>query len=509
MNRLALLAALLAAMPAMAQEITWPREIYNPRPLDGDLVLPMPCGGAMVFRRVETPSRPGALEDRQVVLGSDDEETSYAEYLRTEYLAGSFTDPRSQARYYWIGKYEVTRDQYAVLDGETCPQPTPDGRLPFVGASWYDGVRFGQRYSVWLGRSARAQLPREGEALGFIRLPTDAEWEFAARGGAVVDAAQFRARVFPMSEPMARYVWFQGSQSAQGNVHPVGQLMPNPLGLFDMLGNAAEVILDPYRLTRGDRMHGQAGGFVLRGGDYQTPQARIRASMRLEIPHLNPETGGPQRLPFAGFRVVIAAPLTTSLARTDDLRRAWDELAQRRRLDPQADAVALLDRLIEQAVEPGLRESLQRIKQTLIADRFARDQAGGRAARSAIGAGAVLIRAVRDFDGRVASTRALVAALTIADPNNVRLITRQQQQIEAAENNRALTLRAYVTLLAQTAQDFPPATLTAELAVWRAEQTGAAAREIARFGALFVQQAERTSRDRTPDSNVVLREILE
>ena len=119
-----LLAALLAATPAAAQD-RWPEEGWNPRPMPDDLVLPLPCGGAMAFRPVPTPVAQGALADRQAVLGQPDPETNYSEYLRQAHILGPFPGPLPDAppRYY-LGKYEVTRDQYATATAESCPTPS-------------------------------------------------------------------------------------------------------------------------------------------------------------------------------------------------------------------------------------------------------------------------------------------------------------------------------------------------------------------------------------------------
>ena len=502
-------AALWASATAAQTPSAWEAVAFNPKPLAGDFVLPMPCGGSMVFRRVETPAREGPLEDRQVALGSDDPETAYNEYVRTDFIAGSFADQRRHVRYYYIGKYEVTRDQYAAVTEPTCPQPTPAGRRPAAGIGWFDAVNFTFRYSAWLMQNAREQLPREGDQPAFVRLPTEPEWEYAARGGAAVSDGDFRQRTFPMSDPMARFVWFQGAQSAGGETHPVGALQPNPLGLFDILGNVSEVVLEPYRLSRGDRLHGQAGGFVVRGGDYLTPQARIRSAMRIEYPHFNVETGQPLRLAQVGLRVVLATPVATSLEQTAQFRQAWDRLAQSRRIDPRADAVQLIDALMERAGTGELRESLSVIKQSLVVDRFARDQADGRAAKSSIGFGAILIRAIRDFDRRISATAALVSAVTALDPNATRLIDSQRTQIEAAEANRRDAFNVYVALLLQTAEDIPQEILAAELPTWTAEQSGAHLQDLRRFGTLFVNQANRYRRDRNPDTGQLLREILQ
>ena len=61
-------------------------------------------------------------------------------------------------------------------------------------------------------------------------------------------------------------------------------MLPNPLGLYDMLGNVEQWVLDPYRLNRVGRLQGMPGGLVARGGSYATPIEELRTSMRAEIP---------------------------------------------------------------------------------------------------------------------------------------------------------------------------------------------------------------------------------
>jgi formylglycine-generating enzyme required for sulfatase activity len=463
----------------------------------------------MVFRRVDTPARDGPLEDRQLSLGSEDQETGYNEYVRTDFLVGGFTDEQRHVRYYYIGKYDVTRDQYAAVTEAACPQPSAQGRRPAAGLGWYDAVQFTFRYTSWLMQNARDRLPRVGDEVAFVRLPTEPEWEFAARGGAAVSDGDFRQRVFPMTMPMARYVWFQGAQSANGESHPIGQLQPNQLGLFDILGNVSQIVLEPYRLTRGDRLHGQAGGFVARGGDYQTPEARIRSSMRIEYPPFNPETGQPLRLAQLGMRVALAAPVNVGLQQTTALRDAWNGLPQNQPIDPRADAVTLIGALNERVGNGDLREPLANIRQALIADRDARARADDRTARSSIGFAAILIRAVRDFDSRSTSAAALVTALTAMDPNATRLIESQRVQIQAASNNKRDAFNVYMALLLSTAQDIRQETLAAELQTWSAEQTASQVQDMRRFGRLFVTQVERYRRARNADTVPIMNEILQ
>ena len=95
---------LMTAVPAAAQA-PWPADFTNPRAADGDLVLPMPCGGAMAFRAIETPAGPGALDDRPVTLGTTDPAGGVAEFARREAVAGPFTAEGRDVPTYWIGKY--------------------------------------------------------------------------------------------------------------------------------------------------------------------------------------------------------------------------------------------------------------------------------------------------------------------------------------------------------------------------------------------------------------------
>lgn len=364
----AVLCGIIASRDAVAQAgaPTWPGEAWNPKPLSDDLVLPLPCGGAMAFRPVATPAAPGVLSDRQAMLGWSNADTDYSEFLHRSFIAGGFAGATPDApRRYFIAKYEVTVDQYAAIaDAECGALPTANGRLPKANVPWHEAVTFTVRLSTWLMKNARQALPQEGEAIAFARLPTEPEWEYAARGGSKVTDVEFGARTFPMPEGIQRYVWFQGTKSAGGATHPIGRLEPNPLGIFDILGNVSEWTIEPYRLNKVGRAHGLAGSPVARGGDYLTPEGRIRSALRREVPAFSATTGEPVRSPQIGFRPVLARTTTTSDGEVQAMQRAFADEAQSN-ADAADKPVELLKLLRRDVPDDKLKSGLERLEASL------------------------------------------------------------------------------------------------------------------------------------------------
>ena len=201
---------------------------------------------------------------------------------------------------FYVGRYEVTVAQFGVFveetgyraDDEAFQQP-PDH--PVAAVSWTDALA----YARWLETTLRewpetppelSRLLREGWR---ISLPTEAEWEKAARGS--------DGRIYPWgNEPRRDRANYQGRGTA-----PVGSFeCPEcPFGLLDMSGNVWELTRSPYQAYPYDESDDREGLdadalWVMRGGAFNDPERNVRTAIR----------GGADpgvRRPFIGFRLVI------------------------------------------------------------------------------------------------------------------------------------------------------------------------------------------------------------
>jgi formylglycine-generating enzyme required for sulfatase activity len=126
---------------------------------------------------------------------------------------------------FYLGKYPVTQAQWMTIMG-TNPSRFPGEDHPVESISWDDVQVF-----------IRMLNAREGG--GKYRLPTEAEWEYAARAGATT------AYCFGSDARLLdAYAWY--AANARGTTHPVGQRQPNAWGLYDMHGNVWEWVQDWY-----------------------------------------------------------------------------------------------------------------------------------------------------------------------------------------------------------------------------------------------------------------------
>ena len=502
----------LVALPALAQD-RWDERLWNYQPAAQDLILPMPCGGAMAFRPILVRGEGDAdnyLADRQFMVGFPEDRTSYSEYVREAHVAGSFSvegDPG--ARLYYIGKYEVTADQFATLMEDTCPGPSVSGALPVQSLSWFEAVDFARAYSEWLLADARDALPFEDGVPGFIRLPTEAEWEFAARGGMAVTDTQREDRVFPTGgRSIDAFAWYAAPNSCDGSPQVVGLREPNPLGLHDVIGNVREIVLEPFRMTRGGRLHGQIGGFISRGGSCATRGELLRTADREEHFFFDPATGQPTRPEFTGLRVALAAPIETSFARVERYRADWSRAREARIvLDTREDPVAALEALAELSRDPDVGDALRRIASDFANEMQVRNSVDARAAQTAITAAVQLIRLYTMQTRLVEQLDAAIAACDGSEACAAPFAQSQERRASARETTRNVLL----DLLRQTVRDYDQDLLRAQLRTVQDQYRTIGGPLFEGSAALFVDiAADRRGADPPGDEEIMqtIRELL-
>lgn len=420
-----------AAVALSLASMVWADEstdkLDNPKPLPDDVSLPLPCEGQMVFRYVYILAQ-GTLDDREISLGypfSEGEagyQQSFISGYRRDFINGQFTlkdlpkdwnktitplMPKTDAKtplkpmLYFIGKYEVTARQYAqvmaqaqsLASGEAAPAcetlqaDLPQGvagRLPKVKLSKFEAERFSAVYSAWLMKYHKDLLPVSGRGtsaedggLGFVRLPTEVEWEFAARGGQAVSRQDLEGRLFPRrlegSEsdgPLADWAVFNqvaGGTGQAARLMPIGTKLPNPIGLFDVVGNAAEMVQESFQLVHAGRRQGAYGGFVVKGGNYLEGEGTLFTGMRREYP-LFAADGTEQSNETTGFRVAVGA-LSAPRSRYKELFAQWQKEGRLASLtdaiDDADDPTKRLDSIIAASVDPRLQAELGLVNEEL------------------------------------------------------------------------------------------------------------------------------------------------
>jgi len=177
------------------------------------------------------------------------------------YVEGSGSDIKATQGFY-IGKYEVTQAQWKAIMGNN-PSHFQGDNLPVEEVNWIDVQEFLSRLNARTNRN--------------YRLPTEAEWEFAARGGTAQSFCPGGCD-YSGGNNIDNVAWYDGNSGKR--THPVGTKQPNELGICDMSGNVWEWCQDwydnsqKYRVSRGGSWGNNAGRCRVSFRDYYTQGLR-------------------------------------------------------------------------------------------------------------------------------------------------------------------------------------------------------------------------------------------
>lgn len=164
---------------------------------------------------------------------------------------------------YYIGKYEVTQDLWQAVMG-TNPSRFNGNRKPVEQVSWNDCQTFISKLNSLTGKR--------------FRLPTEAEWEFAARGGTMS-----RGYKYSGSNSLSNVAWY--TDNSGSTTHDVGTKSPNELGIYDMSGNVYEWCSDWFGNYSSSSQINPTGAYsgsycVGRGGSWNFNAGDCRVSYR-------------------------------------------------------------------------------------------------------------------------------------------------------------------------------------------------------------------------------------
>ena len=452
----------MSLFPFISYAEPWDTSFYNPKPSNDDVILPMPCDGSLVMKKVYTPTNK-PLDDIKVILGSNQKELGFAEYATPNYISGSFSD-NGKERYYLIGKYEVTALQYQSVMNDTCPSAKILLIFPVTNISWFDAIAFTDKYNRWLiENQTKTKLNKIPQ--GYFRLPNNTEWEYAARGGTKVTESEFRENHFPMTANLENYAWFSGAKSANGKLQLIGRLQPNPLDIYDILGNANEMMFDSFRMNKLDRYHGQEGGMIVRGGSYLTPESSITTAFRTEKPYYDDK--GAYKSQDVGFRLVYTTSVMNSSEAVKVLDKQWSELGNETTSSANGNVVNELEKITKQVDDEKTKKELNQLNTLLRSANQARDEQRNRSIQSALQLGAFLCANVSDLNSKFEYNNNLYNTMTneICDPDETETLpddnmcskvrlNNLKQVLNESKNARDFILKYYADTIVTTASNY-------------------------------------------------------
>ena len=219
---------------------------------------------------------------------------------------------------FYLGKYEVTQAQYEIIMGSNPSRSTKRADCPVDNVGESEALTFCGKLAERTGID--------------VRLPTEAEWEYASRAGR-------DTKWFFGDDPskLGDYAWYRDNSGAKS--HPVGQKKPNPWGLYDIYGNVNERISDKYARnyysvspkvdptgpSQGTKSRFEYKLNAPRSGSYLLTAKAVTANydQRLNLSLNSADSGMVLELPFTNGEWQDSNPVTVTLKKGENVLRFW------------------------------------------------------------------------------------------------------------------------------------------------------------------------------------------
>jgi len=328
-------------------------------------VLKLPKGQSITFSLIKVSEEENVFSSFRFAMGRALDAGYMARMAPTSVSGTVYIPAKDGEPGYWalpIANTELTRGQYAALATPDNMPGESEAKMPQTGISELQIREYLALLNEWCrtdkaAKKALAGLGERGrQGAPFVRLLQESEWEFAARGAGYVTKELFEA-----DHPYADKEELQHSEvlfsPGAAKIRAVGSTgKTNPCGLYDMLGNAGEMVEGAFRP---EYHFGRMGGMLVRGGSVLTKPSEASSYLRKECPHYT-SAGKPYSHMNIGCRLALGSDIiTVSLA--SSLDDDWDEYVNNRvSINPQSSTTDSLEEKLSQERE-GLALQLREI----------------------------------------------------------------------------------------------------------------------------------------------------
>ena len=256
------------------------------------------------------------------------------------------------------------------------------------------------------------------------------------------------------------------------------------------------------------RLHGQSGGYIVKGGNFLTSEADIRASYRQEVMPF--DARGTRHVKTVGFRVALSAIVVSSANRLKELKSAWERMAEDKAVptveSSLSDPVSELSQIIGATTDPQQRKVLERLGASLAANIAARNEQRDRSAKGLLRLGAFIGRKLSDDCRQVRVLETLFEGREKAGWDETARRA-SAQRLESARLALSDNLTYYLDNLTVATHEYPVEILESQLKVLNAELSNRKLESLQVFSQMFLGYAKELARGVVLDRQKLLDDL--